>query len=95
MFDNLFGRNMSKDIADVDKLIDEVKLPRTEPQNEHFRVGYTTDGYVTLTLMATNGYSQTMSMNPAACERLIRMLRSTYTENDYDNSSKSNDEQRN
>ena len=80
MFNNLFGKNMSKEVADVEKVIHEVKLPKTEPQNEHFRVGYTTDGYVTLTLMATNGYSQTMSMSPAACERLIRMLRATYTE---------------
>ena len=80
MFSNVFGKNISKEIADADKLIHEVKLPKTEPQNEHFRVGYTTDGYVTLTLMATNGYSQTMSMSPTACERLIRMLRAAYTE---------------
>ena len=86
MFNNLFGRNVSKDIADVEKVIHEVKLPKTEPQNEHFRVGYTTDGYVTLTLMATNGYSQTMSMSPAACERLIRMLRAAYTEDDVEQS---------
>jgi len=66
------------------KSIEETELPRTEPQNEHFRVGYTTDGYVTLTLMATNGYSQTMSMSPAACERMIRILRATYTGNDND-----------
>jgi len=80
MFNNVFGKNVSKDIADVEKVINEVKLPNTEPLNEHFRVGYTTDGYVTLTLRSTDGFSQTLSMNPAACERLIRMLRATYTE---------------
>ena len=82
MFSNVFGKNLSKDIADVEKIINEVKLPNTEPQNEHFRVGYTTDGYVTLTLRSTDGFSQTLSMTPDACERLIRMLRAAYTEDD-------------
>ena len=73
--------NVTKDSP---KSIKETELPRTEPQNECFRVGYTTDGYVTLTLMATNGYSQTISMSPAACERMIRILRATYTQDDND-----------
>ena len=87
MFSNVFGKNVSKDIADVEKVIHEVKLPNTEPQNEHFRVGYTTDGYVTLTLRSTDGFSQTLSMTPDACERLIRMLRAAYTEETTDSES--------
>lgn len=78
----------NKVAEDSPKSIEETELPRTlprtEPQNECFRVGYTTDGYVTLTLMATNGYSQTISMTPAACERMIRILRATYTQDDND-----------
>lgn len=72
----------NKVAEDSPKSIEETKLPRTEPQNEHFRVGYTTDGYVTLTLLSTNGYSQTLSMTPEACERMIRILRASYTKDD-------------
>lgn len=89
MFNNLFGKNMPK-MPEVDPPKDIKEMPRppaargprpkTEPDNEHFRVGYTTDGYVTLTIMSTDGFSQTLSMTPNACERLIRMLRAAYAE---------------
>lgn len=46
--------------------------------NEPYRVGVTTDGKVTLTLIA-NGMSTTMTMAPEACEAMIRILRATYT----------------
>ena len=61
-----------------------VKLPlrpveSIRPQ-EHYRVGATSDGQTTLTLMADNGNTMTMTMNQDACEQLIRMLRATYVD---------------
>lgn len=61
-----------------------VKLPLrpvedTKPQ-EHYRVGFTSEGQTTLTLMSDNGHSMTLTMNQDACEQMIRMLRATYTD---------------
>jgi hypothetical protein len=50
----------------------------TSPPNEIYRVGVTNDGMTTLTMISTDGYSMTISLSPAACERMIRMIRSTY-----------------
>lgn len=57
--------------------------PKTKPQTEFFRIGATTDGMTTLTIMSSDGYSSTLSLNRQACEQLIRMLRATY-EDDTD-----------
>ena len=57
--------------------------PKTKPQTEFFRIGATTDGMTTLTIMSSDGYSSTLSPNRQACEQLIRMLRATY-EDDTD-----------
>ena len=53
---------------------------KTSPNDELYRVGVTADGRTTLTMMSTDGFSMTMSMTPAACEQMIRMIRSTYSE---------------
>lgn len=51
---------------------------KTEP-NEVYSVGITRDGRTTLTI-PTDGYSYvTLAMVPEECERLIRLLRATYT----------------
>ena len=45
---------------------------------EHFRVGVSGNGLTTLTIIDTKtGHSMTLSMNSAACERLIAMLEAT------------------
>jgi hypothetical protein len=54
-------------------------VPEPEPK-EYYRVGSTTDGDTTLTLMSPGGMSLTMTMNRDSCEQLIRMLRATYTD---------------
>jgi hypothetical protein len=54
-------------------------VPEPEPK-EHYRVGFTTDGDTTLTLMSLGGTSMTLTMNRDSCEQLIRMLRTTYTD---------------
>ena len=82
MFNSLFGRDIPKSISDAAQDIQEIPLPKTQPDNELYRVGYTAEGWLTLTLMSTNGFSQTLSMTPEACERMIRMLRATYTEDE-------------
>lgn len=64
----------------------KITTPKINPQNEFFRVGVTTDGMTTLTIMSSDGYSSTLSLNRNACEQLIRMLRATY-EDDSDNES--------
>ncbi len=60
--------------------VDYIK-PISKPK-EHYRVGATTDGGTTLTLMGDNGNSMTLTMTREYCEQLIRMLESTFTEDD-------------
>lgn len=81
---NLFGRKTAKDFLEQAKEtysalpeVTPVSVPRKEI-NEYYRVGHTTDGETTLTLMANGGASMTLTMSPDACEQMIRMLRSTY-----------------
>ena len=61
-----------------------VKLPLRPVEDirpqEHYRVGFTSEGQTTLTLMSDNGNSMTLTMNRDACEQMIRMLRATYTD---------------
>lgn len=80
----IFNDDTSKESQTED--LYKITTPKTNPQNEFFRVGVTTDGMTTLTIMSTDGYSSTLSLNPSACEQLIRMLRATY-EDDSDNES--------
>ncbi len=58
--------------------VDYVKPAPPPKPREHYRVGFNDEGMTTLTLMAAGGGSMTLSMNQDACEHLIRMLRSTY-----------------
>jgi len=60
--------------------VDYVKPAPPPKPKEHYRVGFDDQGMTTLTLIADHGSTMTLSMNQEACEQLIRMLRSTYTE---------------
>lgn len=60
--------------------VDYVKPVAPPKPKEHYRVGFDDQGMTTLTLIADNGNTMTLSMNQEACEQLIRMLRSTYKE---------------
>lgn len=60
--------------------IDYIK-PISKPK-EYYRVGVTTDGGTTLTLMGDNGTSMTLTMTREYCEQLIRMLESTFEDDD-------------
>jgi len=56
------------------------------PKNEYYRVGWDSNGdMVTLTLTPDGGFSTTLSLSPMECERMIRMLRSTYQDNSPSN----------
>lgn len=86
MFD-LFNRRTAKDYLkeaeDTYKVPAPKPTPKTSPSNELYRIGVTDDGRTTLTMMSTDGFSMTLSMNKEACERMIRMLRATYLENKH------------
>lgn len=60
--------------------VDYVKPVAPPRPKEHYRVGFDDQGMTTLTLLAENGNSMTLSMNQDACEQLIKMLRATYKE---------------
>lgn len=64
----------------------QMTAPKTSPNNELYRIGVTQDGMTTLTMISTDGFSMTMSMNPSACERMIRMIRATYEGEEDDQS---------
>ena len=83
MFD-FFTRRTAKEYMEEAKekyiLPEETKIKPKEPQ-EYFRVGYVEEtGMTTLTFLAPNGYSTTLSMNQQACEQMIRMIRATYVD---------------
>ncbi len=81
---------MVKDGADVlefpkPKAVEPVQPPtppKPKAPEEHYRVGFDSEGRTTLTLLTSNGASMTLSMNQPACEQLIRMLRATYQDDD-------------
>lgn len=64
--------------------VDHVKPAPPPKPKEHYRVGFDDQGMTTLTLMTDHGSSMTLSMNQEACEQLIRMLRSTYKEEEHE-----------
>lgn len=79
---------MSKLISALRTMMDHPRYDTPNPNFtpiskpiEHYRVGVTTDGGTTLTLMGDNGTNMTLTMTRAYCEQLIRMLESTFTEN--------------
>ena len=89
---NLFGRSRTaKDFEAEAKATYGVPnvAPVSVPKKEHkecYRVGRTEDGYTTLTMMSHDGYgSLTLTMNQEACEQMIRMLESTFTEKEKEN----------
>lgn len=82
---NLFGRKTAKEFMDEAK--ETYGVPEVKPVSvpgpqikEHYRVGADDQGNTTLTFIADNGYSMTLTMNQQETERMIRMLRATYTE---------------
>jgi hypothetical protein len=84
MFD-FFTRHTAKDLVkDAEKLYDmplsSIKKIQSQEYvlDELFRVGSTSLGETTLTLMTPDGMSMTITMNQTTCEQLIRMLRATY-----------------
>ena len=67
------------DPKNVVKLPTDYIRPAEPPKpKEYYRVGVTTDGQTTLTMLMDGGMTTTLTMNQSACEQLIRMLRSTY-----------------
>jgi hypothetical protein len=82
MFD-FFTRHTARDyIAAAEDTYTMPKKIRSQEYNldELFRVGVTQLGETTLTLMTEDGPSVTITMSQTACEQMIRMLQSTFTE---------------
>jgi hypothetical protein len=79
---NLFGRKTANDFMQEAKEtygVPEVESPKKEDR-EFYRVGRTEEGRTTLTMIDNSGYgSLTLTMNREACEQMIRMLESTFT----------------
>jgi hypothetical protein len=73
MSDNVYS------LPDV-KPVPATPLAKAAPakEEEHYRVGFTTDGRTTLTLIGSGGATMTLTMGRSACEQLIKMLRATY-----------------
>ena len=72
-----FYKPISTSLKD-EKEYQKMVRPKTNPSNEYYRVGATSDGLTTLTLMSTDGFSCTLTLNKVGCEQLIRMIRATY-----------------
>jgi len=79
MFD-FFTRHTAKDLVKDAEELYNMPLPQSPVtiSGEHFRVGSTRFGETTLTLIAEDGNTMTLTMGQTACEQLIRMLRATY-----------------
>jgi hypothetical protein len=79
---NFFRRATAEDYkqiaTDIYKIPNSIKEPTPK---EYYRVGRTDDGCTTLTMLDSSGYSSmTLTMNQSACKQLIRMLESTFHE---------------
>ncbi len=57
---------------------DTYKMSNEPEVKDYFRVGVTESGNTTLTVIGKDGMSMTLSMTPYICEKMIRMLRATY-----------------
>jgi hypothetical protein len=83
---NLFGRKTANDFMQEAK--ETYSVPEVEPptkDREFYRVGRTEEGRTTLTMIDSGGYgSLTLTMNREACEQMIRMLESTFTDEQPD-----------
>jgi len=79
MFDWFKSREERKKEYNVIEFPKPVVVPEPGPE-EHYRVGFTSDGSTTLTLLTSSGTSMTMTMDRTGCEQLIKMLRATYTD---------------
>ena len=53
--------------------------PERKKPEEYYRVGITDHGHTTLTLL-TNSSAMTLTMDSKSCERLIAILRATYSD---------------
>jgi hypothetical protein len=51
-----------------------------EENKEYYRIGRTENGMTTLTMIGDGGVSMTLTMNQSACKQMIRMLQSTFDE---------------
>lgn len=80
---NIFSRSKDYQLPKTENIEDYQVSEKSSKNNETYRVGFTDDGYVTLTFMS-GSFSSTLYLTPGACERLIRMLRSTYEEDEAD-----------
>jgi hypothetical protein len=78
MFDWFKSREERMKDYNVIEFPKPIAVPDPAPE-EHYRVGFTTDGSTTLTLMTSSGANMTLTMNRDSCEQLIKMLRATYT----------------
>lgn len=76
MFD-FFSRRTPKEFQQAAEDIYKMVEPKQEPK-EHYRVGRTVDGMTTLTMIGEGGVSMTLTMNQSACKQMIRMLESTF-----------------
>jgi hypothetical protein len=80
MMFEFFTRRTANDYVKDAKELYDMPLPKNPVtiSGEHFRVGATRFGETTLTLIAEDGNTMTLTMGQTACEKLIRMLRATY-----------------
>jgi hypothetical protein len=67
--------NVAGDILKAQK----VETLKDSKDKETYSVGITDEGLTVLRLMH-NGYNMSLTMNQDACERLIKILRSTYSD---------------
>jgi len=47
-------------------------------EDEHYRVGVTSDGRTTLTFLGSSGATMTLTMGRGAVEQMIRLLEATF-----------------
>jgi hypothetical protein len=79
MFDWFKSREERAKDYNVIEFPKPVAVPAPSPE-EHYRVGFTTDGSTTLTLLTSTGTTMTLTMDRNSCEQLIKMLRATYVD---------------
>ena len=67
---------MSDNVYSLPDVAPPPMLPAKE--EEHYRVGVTSDGRTTLTFLGSSGATMTLTMGRDACEQMIRLLEATF-----------------
>jgi hypothetical protein len=77
MFTNKPFRSIAEDIA-------QARNKEDSDTRDYYRIGVTNEGNTTLTIVGDTGFTSTLTMTPAACRKMIRLLSASLDDTEDD-----------